>query len=70
VRFRRGEFAQALTAFDAALKTFRLSASTLYMRGVVKRRLGDTAAGDADIARALKLDAEIGDLWLRRGATP
>jgi tetratricopeptide (TPR) repeat protein len=70
VRFRRGEFPQALTAYDALLKHFPRSASTLYMRGVVKRRAGDTTAGDADIARALKLTPDIGDHWARRGVTP
>lgn len=67
VRFRRGEFDLALTDYNAALRLFPRSASTLFMRGIVKRRMGDVAAGDTDIARALKIDQKISEVWKRRG---
>jgi len=70
VHFRRGEFGQALVAYDAALALFPRSASTLYMRGVVKRRLDDRPAGDADIAKAVKIDSGVAARWTRRGVTP
>ncbi len=67
VHFRRGEFDLALVDYDAALRLFPRSASTLYMRGLAKQRAGDPATGAADIKRALKIDPRIADLWKRRG---
>lgn len=37
------------------------------MRGLVKQRAGDPAAGAVDIKRALKLDPRIADVWKQRG---
>ena len=70
VHFRRGEFAAALQNYNVVLKKFPRSATTLYMRGVVERRLGDTATGDADIARAVKMEPDTAERWTRRGVTP
>jgi tetratricopeptide (TPR) repeat protein len=70
VRFRRAEWGQALADYDAVLKVFPRSASTLYMRGAVKRRVGDTAGGDTDLAKASNLDKGVERLWAGRGVTP
>lgn len=70
VRYRRGEYAQALADHDGLVRRYPRSASLLFMRGVVKRRLGQEAEGDIDIARAVKIDPSIEVLWARRGVTP
>ncbi len=70
VHFRRGELAKAKDNYDTVLKAYPRAATTLYMRGVVEHRLGERAAGDADIAQALKLDDTIGAVWTKRGVTP
>jgi tetratricopeptide (TPR) repeat protein len=70
VRFRRAEWSQALADYDMVLKVYPRSASTLYMRGAVKRRLGDTAGGDADLAKASNLDRGVETLWAGRGVNP
>jgi tetratricopeptide (TPR) repeat protein len=67
VHFRRGEFDLALADYDAALRLSPRSASTLYMRGLVKQRAGDPAGGGADLKRALKMDPDIAEVWKRRG---
>ncbi len=69
VHFRRGEYALALADYQAVLNAYPRVASPLFMRGVVKRRLGLDAEGDADIARALKIDKTVEALWVRRGVT-
>lgn len=69
VYFRRGEFDSALADYDAVLKLSPRTATTLYVRGVVKRRI-NAADGDADIAKALKIDPEIAARWARRGVVP
>lgn len=56
---RRGDLAKALADADAALVLFPASAETLYLRGVIKLRLGQKAEGDADIAAARKLRPKI-----------
>lgn len=70
VRYRRGEYAQALSDHDAVLAKHPRTASLLFMRGVIKRRLDRGSEGDADIARAVKIDPSIEALWARRGVTP
>lgn len=67
VHFRRGEFDLARADYDAALRLFPRSASTLYMRGLAKQRAGDPAAGAIDIKKALRINPGVADLWRRRG---
>jgi tetratricopeptide (TPR) repeat protein len=70
VRFRRGEWNEALADYDAVLKSYPGSASTVFMRGVVKLRMGDVAGANADLSRARRLDKTVEALWTRRGVTP
>jgi tetratricopeptide (TPR) repeat protein len=70
VRYRRGEYVQALSDHNAVLAKHPRAASLLFMRGVIKRRLDQGAEGDADIARAVKIDSSVEALWARRGVTP
>jgi len=70
VFFRRGEWDKALSDYNVVLKAYPRSATTLFMRGVVKIRMGDQAGGEADLQRARKLDKNIEGIWLQRGVTP
>jgi hypothetical protein len=47
-----GDLPSAIADFDAALKAEPAMASSLYGRGLAKRRRGDDAGGEADIAAA------------------
>ena len=49
----------AITFFDADLRARPRTAWSLYGRGVAKRRKGDVAGGDADIAAARALSSTI-----------
>jgi len=70
VWFRMGQFDKAIADYDAALKGNAKLASSLFMRGVIERRKGDTAGGDADIAAAKALDAGVADTYAKAGVTP
>ena len=52
------EFDKAIVDYDKALE-LQENAYSLYGRGVAKRRKGDLAGGDADIAKAVALDREM-----------
>jgi tetratricopeptide (TPR) repeat protein len=53
------KFDQAIADFDAALNIDPNKAGTLFQRGIAKHNKGDTVGGDADIAAAKKLKADI-----------
>jgi len=59
VRFRQDRLREALAGFDAALAKDPKQAASLYMRGIVKYRLGDQDGGQSDIAAAEKVDPEV-----------
>jgi tetratricopeptide (TPR) repeat protein len=71
LHYRRGEFDLAVADYDAALKDYhgRL-ASSLYGRGLAELRLGKEAEGHADLAAAVKAQADIAGIYAKRGATP
>jgi hypothetical protein len=46
------------------------SALALYGRGIVKTRTNDAAAGEADIADAIKLEPNIKEQFKKRGISP
>ncbi|MBS0471126.1 MAG: tetratricopeptide repeat protein [Proteobacteria bacterium] len=70
VQFRMGQFADALASYDKALSINPKQPSSLYMRGLVKLRLGQTDAGKADIAAALALDPGIAGTFKDFGLSP
>jgi tetratricopeptide (TPR) repeat protein len=61
VYLRLGEFANAITDYDAALKLDPRKAHSLYGRGIAKLRLGETEQGNADINAAKAVDPKIAD---------
>lgn len=68
-RLRAGDTKGAIDDYDDALERNPKMPTSLYGRGVAKRRLGQTAAGDADIAAAKKLDADIAKTMKENGLT-
>ena len=57
--YRLGRYKDALDSYNRALALQSDLATSLYMRGQVKKKLGDDAGGDADVAAAKKQDSEI-----------
>lgn len=70
VHLRLGQNEQALADFEAALKEDPKAASSLFGRGVAKRRLADKSGGDKDIAAAKAIDRTIAKTYAQRGITP
>jgi tetratricopeptide (TPR) repeat protein len=52
VLLRSGKYDESIADYDAALKIEPNKVASLYGRGMAKRRKGDYAAGNADIAAA------------------
>lgn len=59
VLFRMGRHADAIAAYDRAIGGDPKAASSWLVRGLAKRAAGD-ASGDADIAKALEIDPNVG----------
>jgi tetratricopeptide (TPR) repeat protein len=78
VNYRLGDYAQALEDYDESLDADgegeveggTNSGGGHYMRGLAKRALGQVAAGDADIAQGLRLDAKARERYARYGVAP
>lgn len=70
VHFRRGEYQLAIDDCEAALKLMPNYASSLYVRGLAKLRLGDSAGGNADISAAKDSDHRIADYYTLWGVKP
>ena len=67
VYLKLGRLDDAVADFDAALKLSPKLAGSLYARGVVKLKQGSAAAGNADIAAAKLLQADIAEDYARFG---
>ena len=65
-----GQLADAIVDYDAALKVAPKHASSLYGRGVVKLRQADVEGGNADLATATAIQANIADEFARYGVAP
>lgn len=55
-QFRAGRYDHAIKEYDEALKQWPDLAEVLYFRGIAKLNSGDTAGGEADIAKAASID--------------
>ena len=71
VYLKLGQFDKALADYDAAFSLTKIPdhADWLYGRGVTKLRKGDTAGGNADIARAKAIKADIAEEYAKYGMT-
>lgn len=70
VKLRMGDFAGAVTDYDAALALNAKLAWSLYGRGLAKLKLGDKAGGEADIAAAKVLAPKLADRAAKYGLVP
>jgi tetratricopeptide (TPR) repeat protein len=57
---RRGDLREAVASYDAAIRLDSEYAPSYYNRGLLHRRLGNTQQADADLAKARKLNPQIG----------
>ena len=57
----------AIADFSSALRLDPKLASSLYGRGLAKRKKGDSSGGDADVAAATGIDPNIGADFARYG---
>jgi len=61
---------EAVADYDEALKLNPKQAGSLYGRGLAKLTKGDRAGGEADIAAAKAIQADIAEEFARYGVTP
>jgi tetratricopeptide (TPR) repeat protein len=57
----------AIADYDMALKSAPDSAQALYGRGLANLAVGDTAAADRDMSRAITIQANVADAFIREG---
>jgi tetratricopeptide (TPR) repeat protein len=69
VYLKLGQFDKALSDYDAAFSLTRIPdhADWLYGRGVTKLKKGDTTGGNADIASAKAIKADIAEEYAKYG---
>ncbi len=65
-----GRIDAALADYEASLSGSPTNARALYGRGLIKLKKGDGAEGDADIAAAKAVQADIAEEFAREGVTP
>jgi tetratricopeptide (TPR) repeat protein len=70
VRLRLGDYDKAIGDYDASLKLEPNRAWTLYGRGLAKLKKNQRAAGEADIAEAVKIAPKIADAYSTIGLAP
>jgi tetratricopeptide (TPR) repeat protein/predicted aspartyl protease len=70
VWLRLGDYDKSIADFDASLKITPRDAWSLYGRGIDKMRAKKTSEGEADIAQAKAISADIGDTFGRYGILP
>ena len=68
LRLGRGE--EAISAYDEALRLAPSNAYALYGRGLAKRRKGDLAGSDADMAAARTIAPQVGEDYAAYGVRP
>jgi membrane associated rhomboid family serine protease len=67
---RLNQLDDAVADYDEALKLNPKQAGSLYGRGLAKLKKGDAAGGEADIAAAKAIHADIAEQFARYGVTP
>lgn len=63
-------YAVAIAEYDVMLESYPDEELLLFGRGVARRLSGDTAGGDADIAKALTSDPSVADIMAKRDIRP
>lgn len=70
VELKSQRFDRAFADYDASFRWDPESAHTLFGRGLAAIGLGRRAEGETDIARALAMDAGVGECYRRYGVSP
>jgi tetratricopeptide (TPR) repeat protein len=70
IEFREGNWSRALAEFDTVLKQDPNSMTSLYLKGITERRMGNVAGGDADLASAEKKNPQIAQQGKAAGFLP
>jgi tetratricopeptide (TPR) repeat protein len=70
VRVRTGDYARAIADYDEALTARSDMAWSYYGRGIAKLRLGQKEAGEADLAKARKIDPKVPETAAKLGVAP
>jgi tetratricopeptide (TPR) repeat protein len=70
IKFRQGDWQAALTEFNTVLSNHPNAAESLFMKGVVERRMGNVSAGDTDIAAATTIDSHVQNGYAQFGILP
>ncbi len=70
VYLRMQRYDDAIADFDAALKRDPNLGASLFARGIARLRKGDKAGGDADLARARAMSADIDKTYAEYGVAP
>jgi tetratricopeptide (TPR) repeat protein len=70
VEFRQASWQAALADFDAVLTNHPNAAGSLFMKGVVERRMGNAAAGNTDLAAATAIEAHLPTAFAQFGIVP
>lgn len=70
VRLQRGEWDKAAADYGDAVALRPTLASSLYGRGIARKRLGDAVGSKADIAAATMLDTKVAENYAVYGITP
>ena len=70
VHLRMGKLSEALADCNRAVDLDGRNDTARFLRGVVEHKMGDTAAGDADIGRAQAHDIGIGEAPAAYGVMP
>jgi predicted aspartyl protease len=67
VLYQMGRYDEALEAYNQALAIEPGLADSLFMRGYTRRKLGDAAAGNADIAAAQAINSDVANTFRDAG---
>lgn len=70
ILLRLGRYREAIEQYDAALILRPKQATSLFGRGIAKRRAGSTMAGDADLKAARAVQADIDSEFADMGVKP
>jgi tetratricopeptide (TPR) repeat protein len=70
VNFKLNKLNDATADYDSALKLKSNLETSLYMRGLIKRRNGNAAGGDDDIVAARKTEPLIAERFASYGVSP
>ncbi len=57
--YHKGDYDRALRDCEQAMKLDPNDANPYYNRGLIKRKKGDQAGGDSDIARARQMNPNV-----------